>query len=149
MKKKAVKPNGGDVRRIKEFSRVYMPAVELFGGSYMQSDPSATEIRVLLEIYANDGCRAVGIARNLNLDKSHISMIVRKHIKDGFVVRKQSVDDRRAFELHLTQKGITRAEVYISQTKESVFKNIGELSEENYTALIDAFETIIRIMKSV
>lgn len=148
-KNRAAKLNGAEIRRMKEFSRVYMPALELLGGSYIESDSSTTEARVLLEIYAHDGCRASCIAKDFNIDKSHISTIVRKHIKEGLVVRKQSVDDKRAYELHLTEKGVTRAKLYTERTKEGIYKNIGELSEENYKALIDALDTVLRIMKSV
>lgn len=69
------------VYKIREFNRNYMPVFDLLGNKYLGSEYSATEARVLFEIFENDGCNAAYIAEKMNIDKSYLSRIIKNHEK--------------------------------------------------------------------
>lgn len=69
------------VLKIREFNRFYMPLLRLLDNHYLGSEYTPTEARVLYEIYENDGCNAAYIAKEMNIDKSYLSRIIRAHEK--------------------------------------------------------------------
>lgn len=65
------------IYRIRAFNRFYMPTLDLLGNHYLGSEYSATEARVLFEVYEKDGCNAAHIAKVMNIDKSYLSRIIK------------------------------------------------------------------------
>ncbi len=147
-KKKSATLHGKNIITVKNFNRLYMPTLDLFSGAYMTSAYSLPESRVLLEIYANDGCKGSYVAKRIGADKSNVAKIIRNYVKEGFVTRLECPTDKRAYELHLTEKGKTRAEEFIRLADESITKKIEYLSKENTETLLKAFDTISTVMKS-
>lgn len=64
-----------------------MPSMNLLGDHYLGSEYSVTEARVFFEIYENEGCNAAHIAQLMNIDKSYLSRIIKKHEKSGYIHR--------------------------------------------------------------
>ncbi len=129
------------------YNRTYLQAMELFSNSYLDVDSSLTSNRILVELYLHDGYTAANLARLFGIDRSHIAREVRKHVKEGFIIRKNCPTDGRILELHLTEKGVTRAECYIKMSEDAVAKRIETLSEIDRKKLIEAFNTINDILK--
>ena len=67
------------VLQIRAFNRFYLPAMNLLGNHYVDSEYCATEARVFFEVYERDGCNAADIAKKLNIDKSYLSRILTSH----------------------------------------------------------------------
>lgn len=137
------------VDRIRAFNRFYLPEFDLLGDSYLGSEYSATEARVLFEVYTEDGCTAAAIARTLHIDKSYLSRVIRKHEQKGYLERTVSKEDGRAYELHLTGAGMARTEEFIQKSNEQIGERIGNLNAEECDRLLTAFETITQILKGV
>lgn len=135
------------INRIREFNRFYMPSLSLLGNHYLGSEYSATEARVLFEIYENDGCRAADIAKAMNIDKSYLSRIIKNHEKNGYITRKVSESDMRAFALHLTDKGTDRTRELIEKSNDEIGNIVATLSEKDCTQLVDALNTVTAILK--
>lgn len=135
------------VHRVREFNRFYMPAFDLLGNHYLGSEYSATEARVLFEVYDNDGCNAAFIARAMNLDKSYLSRIIKRHEKNGYLLRMVSTTDSRSFDLHLTALGIERTEVFIQKSNQQIGDMIESLNAVKCKELIHALDTITDILK--
>ena len=95
----------GQVKRIREFSRFYLPLVAPYGNRYFGSDYSVTEARILFEIDENEGCTSSSIVKALNVDKSYLSRILKDFEKKGFLRKTPMPSDRRSYELHLTEEG--------------------------------------------
>lgn len=136
------------VFRIREFTRFYMPTFNLLGNHYLGSEYSATEARVLFEIYEHDGCNAAYISKTMNLDKSYLSRIIKSHEKSSYLIRTASKKDSRSFELHLTELGTALAEDFIRKSNQQIGAVIGSLEPDTCKALIDAFDTITAILKT-
>lgn len=123
-----------------------MPSLNLLGNNYLESEYSAAELRVLYEAYENDGCTASYIADSLNIDKSYLSRIIRRHEKNGYLLRTVSKEDSRSFHIHLTEKGIEITEDFIMKSNLQIEELIERLDEQKCRKLIDAFDTITEIL---
>lgn len=135
------------VYRIREFNRFYMPALDLLGNHYLGSEYSAAEARVLFEVYENDGCNAAHIAKNMNIDKSYLSRIIKSHEKKDYIVRSVSLSDSRSFDIHLTEQGKERTEDLIRKSNRQIGEMIDPLSAAEYKKLIAALDAVTDILK--
>lgn len=135
------------VQTIREFNRFYMPALDLLGNHYLGSEYSATEARVFFEIYRHSGCNAAYIARTMNIDKSYLSRIIKSHEKQGYLFRTVSEKDFRAYNLYLTEKGISRAEELIRKSNQQIETLIGPLTDRECMTLQEALGTVRGILE--
>lgn len=136
------------VLQIRAFNRFYLPAMDLLGNHYLDSEYCATEARVFFEVYEMDGCNAADIAKKLNIDKSYLSRILTRHEKSGYITRTRSETDARAFDLHLTEAGRERTEDLIRRSNEEIGKIIASLNEEQCLKLEEALSTVTEILRS-
>lgn len=135
------------VDRIRKFNRFYLPKFDLLGNSYLSSEYSATEARVLFEVLTNDGCTAAVIAKTMNVDKSYLSRVIRSYENKGYIYREVCKTDSRAYELHLTKEGIKRTQDFINKSNEQVASKIQNLSERDCERLLYAFDTITELLE--
>lgn len=134
------------VEKIRPFNRFYMPSMNLPGNHYLGSEYSVPEARVFYEIYANEGSSAARIAREMNIDKSYLCRIIKRHEQDGFIRREKSSADSRIYLLFLTDAGKKLAEDFIRKSNEEVAAALETLSEREKRLLADAIDTIIGIL---
>lgn len=134
------------IQKIRQFNRFYMPIFDLLGNRYLGSEYSAAEARVIFEIYENDGCNAAYISKKMNIDKSYLSRIIKKHEKNGCVSRCTSKADARANDLHLTDQGKQMAEEFIEKSNAQIAGVIGPLSAEACEELYRALNIVIDIL---
>ena len=135
------------IAKIRAFNRFYMPSMNLLGDHYLGSAYSVPEARVFFEIYENEGCNAAHIAQLMNIDKSYLSRIIKKHEKSGYIHRERSAEDSRSYHLFLTDDGKVRAEDFIRKSNEEIAKVIRGLSSEEEQQLTGALETITRLLR--
>lgn len=134
------------IGKIRKFNRFYMPSMNLLGDHYLGSEYSVTEARVFFEIYENEGCNAAHIAQLMNIDKSYLSRIIKKHEKSGYIRRERSAGDSRSYHLILTDAGKLRAENFIRKSNEEIREMISGLSLEEQHLLTEALETVTRLL---
>lgn len=134
------------VKKIREFNRFYMPAMDLLGNHYLGSEYSVPEARIFFEIYTNSGCNAAYIARTMNIDKSYLSRMLKNHEKNGYLYKKTSEKDFRTYELYLTEKGKRKTEDFIQTSDQQIGELIQQLDQTDREQLNDAFDTIITIL---
>ena len=135
------------VSKAREFNRFYMPKMNLLGNHYLGSEYSVTEARVFFEIYENEGCHAAHIAKVMNIDKSYLSKIIVKYEKEGYVQRISSCEDRRSYELYLTQKGKDKVKKLIYQSEKEIESILQYLSIEEQNLMNEALNTVIKLLK--
>lgn len=136
------------VERIRSFNRFYLPKFGLLGNSYLGSEYSATQARVLYEVYMCDGCTASFIAKNMNIDKSYLSRIISSHIKKGYMYRTASSEDARTYHLHLTKSGKERTADFIEKSNREISAKTKFLSQSECSDLIKALDTVTLLLES-
>ncbi|MGL5438055.1 MAG: MarR family winged helix-turn-helix transcriptional regulator [Lachnospiraceae bacterium] len=136
----------GSIEKVRAFNRFYMPSMNLLGNHYLGSEYSVTEARIFFEIYENEGCNAAHIAQIMNIDKSYLSRIIKNHEKQGYIQRKLSDADGRSYSLFLTMKGKKRAKEFIRESDKEIENILQELSDEDELCLINAIDTIMKLL---
>lgn len=134
------------ITKIRSFNRFYMSSMNLLGDHYLGSKYSATEVRVFFEIYENEGCNATHIAQLMNIDKSYLSRIIKRHEKSGYIHRERSADDSRSYHLFLTDAGKTCTEDFICKSNEEIGEVINGLSSDEKQQLTEALEAVTRLL---
>lgn len=66
---------------------------------------SATQIAALIYIYHNQGCQLVDLSNELFQNKSAITTLVERMVKANLIQKEPDIMDKRAFRLHVTEKG--------------------------------------------
>ena len=128
--------------------RDFSPA--LFGlmeTGYFDTGCSETVQRILYDIYINSPCTSASVARRIHISKSHMSGIIKEYEKEGYVRREVPENDARIYLLYLTDKGKTYIETFMSSASSSVGKKIAALGEIDRQKLMEAFSTIMNILK--
>lgn len=142
----ASKSDAALVERIRAFNRFYMPRMNLLGNHYLGSEYSATEARILFEIYEHDGCNAATIAKTMNIDKSYLSRIIAAHEKKGYLTKKPSETDNRVFDLHLTSSGLKRSQEFISMSNNDISEMVSRLNAQEKAQLLEALDTLTSLL---
>ncbi len=93
------------VAAIRRFGRFHTRWIGALGGNLHGSGFALTEARVLYELAQRDGCLAVELARDLDLDPAYLSRILKRFEVQGWLDRQRSDADGRAFRLRLTRAG--------------------------------------------
>lgn len=132
---------------IRRFNRFYLPYFHLLTQKYLNSEYSVAEARILYEIYENKEISARDIVRNLNVDKSYISRILKKFESESLIKREVLHDDSRMTAISLTKNGETLAENLIMESDRQIEKDIMGISESDLDELSCHLEKIIEILE--
>ncbi|WP_353183100.1 bifunctional helix-turn-helix transcriptional regulator/GNAT family N-acetyltransferase [Bosea sp. (in: a-proteobacteria)] len=93
------------VAAIRRFNRFHTRWVGALGGNLHGSGFALAEARVLYELAQRDGCLAVELSRDLDLDPAYLSRILKRFVAQGWLERQRSAADGRALRLRLTPAG--------------------------------------------
>ena len=93
------------VAAIRRFNRFHTRWIGALGGNLHGSGFALIEARVLYELAERDGCLAVELSRDLDLDPAYLSRILKRFEGQGWLERQRSDADGRAFRLRLTEEG--------------------------------------------
>ncbi len=134
------------ISKIREFNRFYMPALRLLGNHYLGSEYSAVEARIFYEILHNEGCNAAHLVQLLNIDKSYLSKILTGYEKNGYLQRVPSTEDRRAYNLYLTDTGKERAKELDQKAADEVGMVIESLTEEDKETIFKDLDEVMKLL---
>ncbi len=137
--------NQDTILKIRAFNRLYIADMRLFGGNYLGSDYSASEVRVIYEIQRLGVCTASDIVQAIHMDKSYLSRIIKKLEHKNIVQRTVSSTDTRKIDISLTPQGETLYRTLSDLSNQEIGKMVEHLTPSECQRLTDAMETIIRI----
>lgn len=117
------------IDNIRSFNRFYTDYLGLYNKEVLNTSCTLTESRILFEINARENCIANEIAKDLNIDRSYMSRILNKFIKNEVIKKTASTTDHRKLILSLTPKG------------QALLNEINKQSDEQIRALFDNLST--------
>lgn len=104
------------IDEIRKFNRFYTVSMGFLDSGYLDTNYSVAETRILFEIKIRETCIQSDIAKNLHMDKSYLSRLVKRFHKDGLIEKEKSGEDRRTTYLALTEKGRAETERLVALT---------------------------------
>jgi DNA-binding MarR family transcriptional regulator/GNAT superfamily N-acetyltransferase len=111
------------IAAVRSFNRFYTRQIGLLQDGISRSPFSLAEARVLYEL-AHGAATATAVAKALDLDPGYLSRIIARFTQLDLVTKEASVDDRRQYQLNLTDEG------------QQMFARLDQGSEELVTALL-------------
>ena len=112
---------------------------------------SVSQYFYILKIHDNPGLTQKALGESEFIDQSNVTRAIKQLIVQGFVKRHQNPDDKRAYQLTLTEKGtaIYPQILQILDTEEAeLVKGIeAQDSSFNQKAFVDALQTMSRLQE--
>ncbi len=115
----------------------YISQIHRKGGSFISKELSglgvgAGQFMFLLELYRGDGRSQEDLAETLNIDKGTTARAIKKLEEEGFLTREKDEIDKRAYKLHLTDKGKSvKGSIYEVLSKWEVYMTTNLTEEES------------------
>jgi len=134
------------VESVRRFSRFYTRKIGVLHERLLESPFSLTEGRVVFELAQRTSSTAAEIARELALDASYLSRLLKSLERRGFVRRERSTTDRREYSLSLTDKGWESFAVIDTRSRAEVSSMLERLYDGQGERLTGAMQTIEAIL---
>jgi DNA-binding MarR family transcriptional regulator/GNAT superfamily N-acetyltransferase len=131
---------------VRAFNRFYTPMIGLLHDGYLDSPFSLTQVRVLYELASQGPTTATQVGRQLGLDPSYLSRILRAFDVLGLLDREQSEDDARQTILTLTKHGRETFERLSQRSHDEIELVLRNLGESDQRRLLVSMATIKRLL---
>lgn len=132
---------------LRAFNRFYTRQIGLLDQSYLESEMSLTEVRILYEIHGGKR-NAREIAQYLFLDEGYLSRVLARFAKQGLIDRSQSKKDARQTDLALSKTGSVKIAELISRSGAAIEVQISGLTVADRAELVRATDTIERCLSN-
>ena len=107
---------------------------------------AVSDAHALMELLINPGIEQMELSRRLGLSKSAISRLLLRLARRGQIQRTKSRDDGRVYNLSLTQKGKSRAEVINRESLMTFKAIISGLSKDATDQLSKSLPLLIKAL---
>ena len=135
------------IKNIRKFNRYYTVWLDVINRSYLGTNFSWPESRVLFEIYMYDEISATQLCRHLNMDKSYVSRILAKFEKNGLITRELVPGSKGIKRLRLTDTGIKEAKRIDKNGDEQIIRKLRTMDNETCKKLCEAMTLIEKILR--
>lgn len=131
---------------VRSFNRSYTRQIGLQEEGLLKSEFSLPEVRVLHELALGDGLFAADLARDLTLDRSYLSRLLKKLENRGLVTREPSKQDGRQAVLTLSAEGLRAFDRLDQAAHDEVNPLLDRLTDVQQIQLTRAMSTIQRLL---
>jgi DNA-binding MarR family transcriptional regulator/GNAT superfamily N-acetyltransferase len=130
----------------REFNRFYTALIGSLSRSYLETEFSLQEARVIFEIANHPGCKAKEIQSHASFDQGYLSRVISRLSKAGVIRRMKSPDDHREQSLFLTKHGREAFEVLDQRANHQARELLRPLNHDAKEDLSGALLTIRRLL---
>ncbi len=103
----------------------------------------------LLNIYQNKSLSMKELSENMNLDTSTMTRIVNNLVRDGYIKREHSKEDRRVVLVKLTGKGVQESEDLYQEVIDFYRQIIAEIPEGQVIEVVEAVKTLTSAFEKI
>lgn len=135
------------IKKMRSFNRYYTVWLDVMNKSYLGTDFSWPESRVLFEIYLFPGIYAAELCEHLNMDKSYVSRILMKFENRGFLTRELIPGSKGVKKLWLTEAGKEGARQIDLNGDRQISHKLKNIDEETCRKLCDAMVFIEKTLR--
>jgi len=130
------------VAAVRRFNRFYTRQIGLLQESYLKSQFSLSQVRVLYELAHRERPTATELGRELGLDPGYLSRILRLFEKRGFLKRTPSEADGRQSHLFLTARGQAAFAPLNTRSREEIGSMLRALRARDQIRLVESMHAI-------
>lgn len=141
-------PEHQEIEAVRRFGRFYTRQIGVLREGLLESPFSLTEARLIYELAHHEQTTATELEEELRLDPGYISRLLRRLQKLGLLVKETSDEDGRVKLLSLTEDGQEAFAKLNAASRSRVEAMLADLSDGNRQRLVQAMETIQRILRA-
>jgi DNA-binding MarR family transcriptional regulator/GNAT superfamily N-acetyltransferase len=130
------------VAAVRRFNRFYTRQIGLLQESYLKSQFSLSQVRVLYELAHRERPTATELGRELGLDPGYLSRILRLFERRGLLKRTPSKADGRQSHLFLTARGQAAFAPLNARSREEIGSMLRALRARDQIRLVDSMHAI-------
>ncbi|PYM74963.1 MAG: MarR family transcriptional regulator [Candidatus Rokuibacteriota bacterium] len=130
------------VAAVRRFNRFYTRQIGLLQESYLKSQFSLSQVRVLYELAHRERPTATELGRELGLDPGYLSRILRLFERRGLLKRTPSKSDGRQSHLFLTARGQAAFAPLNTRSREEIGSMLRALRARDQIRLVDSMHAI-------
>jgi DNA-binding MarR family transcriptional regulator len=108
-----------------------------------------THFKTMIVLYFEGESPMSDISHRLNLEKGSFTTVANTLIKLGYIEKKQSLLDRRVYNIKLTPSGETFAKAFKKNHHEFITTCLKKLTPEEQDAYLDALTTLNRLTQKI
>jgi DNA-binding MarR family transcriptional regulator/GNAT superfamily N-acetyltransferase len=134
------------VAAVRRFDRFYTDVVGALRSGLLDSPYNLTEARVLYELAQRPTTSAAELRRQLDVDASYLSRILRRFTADGLTRTTAAADDGRRRDIRLTTRGRETFAELNRRSDDRAHRFLDVLGESDRQRLLAAMETIQNVL---
>ncbi|MDH7460078.1 MarR family winged helix-turn-helix transcriptional regulator [Chitinophagaceae bacterium 26-R-25] len=138
--------NAKHIQEIRSFNRFYTNIIGLLDRHILHSNYSLPEVRIMFELYHNNGMTASEIIVQIDIDKSYLSRILKGFEKNKLINKASSGIDKRAIILQLTTKGKKEFEALDKASEKQIATLFEKLSDKECNELVKKISEIQKLI---
>lgn len=138
--------NQQQIEQIRSFNRQYTEVLGVFDSKIFGTDLSWTEARIIIEMGVNHRQTPMILAKQLHIDKSYVSRILNKLVKNDLLVKRRSAHDSRSVEVSFTDKGQRTFDQINQQSNVQITDLLADLSDEEQTQFFQSIRTLKQLI---
>jgi DNA-binding MarR family transcriptional regulator len=137
------------IKDIRTFNRFYTRIIGVLDGYILNSNYSLPEVRILFELYHNEGLTASDIIMLLDIDKGYLSRILQNFESNKLISKVIAKSDKRTASLQLTAKGKKEFEKLNTASDQQVKQTFSKLSENDCEKLVQKMKEIQQLTQKI
>lgn len=138
--------NAKHIQEIRAFNRFYTNVIGLLDRHILNSNYSLPEVRIMFELYHNNGMTASDIITQIDIDKSYLSRILKGFEKSKLINRVSSAIDKRATVLQLTAKGKKEFEALDKASEKQIETLFEQLTDKECDDLVKKIAGVKKLL---
>jgi DNA-binding MarR family transcriptional regulator/GNAT superfamily N-acetyltransferase len=135
-----------DVSRVRRFNRRWTEVLGLLGHGLLATDHSLTEARVIFELAHGERTERIALRRQLGIDDSFLTRVLRGLEADGLVAVSPSTVDGRRRDLVLTKQGRAAFAELDRRSNEQIAALLAPLTADQRRVLGDSMTVITSLV---
>jgi DNA-binding MarR family transcriptional regulator len=134
------------VEELLDNTQILRRRISAFSG-IAEAGITASQWLVVAHIFKNEGCTTNQAAAALNMSGSAVTQLVNGLVAKGFVVRERDQEDRRAYQLTLSNESKKRIDIFQKKRVRLMLKMFEALTDKEFEAYLALNKKIIKGLK--
>lgn len=134
------------IEQIRSFNRQYTEVLGVFDSKIFGTNLSWTEARIIIEIGVNHRQTPIVLSKQLKIDKSYVSRILNKLVRNDLLVKSPSPQDSRSVQVAFTNKGQRVFDQVNEQSNVQIVNLLAGLSHEDQEDFFSSVETMNKLI---
>ena len=135
------------IEEVRAFNRVYTVFMGLLNQSFLKSQYTLAETRVMHATLNKDAITPSEIVALLNIDKSYLSRIITSLERRKVLVKSKSPSDGRSFRISITLFGRQEFEKLVTASNNQVAELLSKLNQQQRTLLVKNMTQIRQLLE--